>query len=197
MAARPKTVKSSGSSMTSPGSKPSSNSFASSSAISRAESSTFSTTVFRRVILISPLESSISTSAWTVGPYFFASAAMKPSCRSPYSSVRSSCFEFESSRNAANISAELTIQDLAEKDRSLRALRTPDYLEAKRQPRLLDRGERNPLRLPTLRPKRDYRIGILTFQLHDLRFEPSPRIGCEHVRPPPNKAPPLGRRPQR
>jgi hypothetical protein len=44
------------------------------------------------------------------GPYFFASAAMKPSCSSPYSSVRSSCFEFESSRNAANISAELTIQ---------------------------------------------------------------------------------------
>src|SRR4051794_14562430 len=197
MAARPKTVKSSGSSITSPGSNPSSNMRASSSAISRAGSSTVSTTVLRSTMRISPLESSISTSACTVGPYFFASAAMKPSCSSPYSSARSSCFEFESSRNAANISAELTILDLAEKGIARSERPENRLFEAKRQPGLLDRGERNPPRLSPSRTEGEHGPRLTPHPLHDLGLDPSSRLGREDVRPPTHEPAPFGRRPQR
>ena len=69
------------------------------------------TTVLRRTMRMSPLPSSMSTSACTFGPYFLARAARMPSCSSAYSSARSSCLVFDTSRNAARISAELTIQD--------------------------------------------------------------------------------------
>src|SRR5512141_165768 len=58
---------------------------------------------------IVPLSSSISTSAWTLGPCFLASAAWIPSYRRPCSSVRSSCFEFVSSLIADKISSEPAI----------------------------------------------------------------------------------------
>ena len=60
---------------------------------------------------MSPLPSSMSTSAWTFGPYFFARAARMPSWSNAYSSERSSCLVFDTSRNADRISVELTIQD--------------------------------------------------------------------------------------
>src|SRR5690242_15278010 len=88
---------------------------------------------------ISPLPSSISTSAWTFGPYFFARAAMIPSCSNPYSSARSSCFTFDNSRNAARISAEPII-------------RHPMRKAPKRLPTRSIKGERKaelPLRLLT------------------------------------------------
>ena len=110
-AARPKTAKSMGSSITSPTSKLSSKVFASSREISRLESSTLATTVFKRTMRMSPLPSSMLTSACTLGPYFLARAARMPSWRRAYSSARSSCLVFDTSRNAVRISAELTIQE--------------------------------------------------------------------------------------
>src|SRR5215216_712947 len=79
---------------------------ASSTPTSRLGSVTSSTTVLSNTMRMLPLSSSISTSAWTFGPCFFARAAWMPSSSSPCNSDRSSCFEFVSSRIAFRMSAE-------------------------------------------------------------------------------------------
>ena len=111
-AARPNSAKSTGSSITSPSWKSGSSKRASSSGDLRAG---IRDRPRRPVLSTDDLDGALqlvdSTSACTFGPCFFASAAWMPSCSSPCSSERSSCFEFVSSRNAASISAELTSVD--------------------------------------------------------------------------------------
>jgi hypothetical protein len=79
---------------------------------------------------IRPVSSSMSTSACTVGPYFFCRAARMPSCSSSYSSVRRAASRSSARGIAVRISAEATIQDSF--------TRVP----VERQPGLADLGER-------------------------------------------------------
>src|SRR5215471_11551333 len=181
-AARPKTAKSMGSSMTSPTSKLSSKLLASSSEIWLLESSTAPTTVLSSTIRMSPLPSSMLTSACTFGPYFFASAARMPSWRRAYSSARSSCFVFDTSRNAASISAELTIQIPS------------GLLHVKRQPRLLDVSQRDAtLRARLGRNYSDFRSG-LSLHADDFSLDAAAVLRGQHVGPLPDEPPPFRRR---
>src|SRR5262252_54042 len=181
-AARPNTAKSMGSSMTSPTSKLSSKVLASSSEIWLLESSTNATTVLSRTIRMSPLPSSMLTSAWTFGPYFFASAARMPSWRRAYSSARSSCLVFDTSRNAASISAELTIQVPSGLLR---------FLHVKRQSRLRDIGQRNAtLHARVGRYDHDFRSG-LSLHREDLSLNAPPMVRGQDVGPAAHEAAPL------
>src|SRR6476659_5792438 len=105
-AVRPNSAKSTGISIMSPTWNSASSERASSTLTSRLGSVTSSTTVLSSTMRMSPRSSLISTSACTFGPCFLASAAWMPSSSSPWSSDRSSCFEFVSSRIAFRISAE-------------------------------------------------------------------------------------------
>ena len=148
---------------------------------------------------MSPLASSMVTSACTLAPYFLARAAMMPSCSSPYSSARSSCLVFDTSRNAAKISAELTIHASSSGPASTRRppfmvprdSRVPhlfgidSLLHAERQPRFLHlaraaRDRRSPDSSSSSTDLRPFG----PFDRQDPRFEPPAVHRTEHVRPP-------------
>src|SRR5438309_10703051 len=111
---------------------------------------------------------------------------MMPSWSSPYGSDRSSCLVFDTSRKAARISDELTI----------RPLLTP-LLPVKRQARLRNGGQRNSSFGSFFRLEHGDLRANISFDTHDLRFDP-PSVGrAHHVRPSSDKAFPILSRPER
>src|SRR5439155_17400890 len=109
---------------------------------------------------------------------------------------RSSCFVLDTSRKAARISAELTIQNLvccartrcaAEPGAAGRRKSFP----MKRQPRLLDVDQRNSsLHTGPRRDHRDLRASF-TFDSQNLALVPSAVRRTEHVRPATDETAPL------
>src|ERR1051325_4503365 len=121
---------------------------------------------------------------------------MIPSWSSPYSSARSSCFVFDTSRNAARMSAELTIQEssglgLADRHLDYGASRLGRSLYVKRQPRLLDVSQRySPFNTSLWCEHRD--LGTrLAIDGDDLSLEPPAVLRAQHVRPLPHEPSPF------
>src|SRR5918992_6020007 len=115
---------------------------------------------------------------------------MMPSWRSACSSARSSCFVLDNSRTAANMSVELTIQDLSVQVRGVAAER----LNPKCEPCLLHGGQRHAVQPSTRRLEDGDLAALAAFEPNDLCFEPS-AVQVHHTRPPAGEAAPLGRRP--
>src|SRR5512143_902191 len=126
-----------------------------------------------------------------------------PSWSNAYSSARSSCFVFDTSRNAARISAELTIQDPScyasptRANSTFAAAAVRCRLHVKRQPSFLDVSQRYAAFVPRLGfEHRDFRPCI-TFDTDNSSLEPASVCRGQYIRPPSNEAPPFLGGPQR